>query len=226
MKPLSYFAVAAQIVATHPVHVLKIEGLFLGATADRYLQVHDSRTAPTALAVPLKQWPIGQGAAFFQTFSAGELALANGLYVCVSDTDGTYTLSADTMDLSVELTDPEQPSGLTVAGDETTGRVSFTIWADGAGPKTLVRLVVKEINGTDGYVFMYTSGSLSPVYLGKVNANATRIFNFGGGLVPYLKEANAAATEHNGCIIKVWQDINHSSILSSNKANILAEYKP
>lgn len=222
MKSLSYFAVTDQVVATHPVHVLKIEGVFLGATTDQFLQVHDSRTAPAANAVPLKQWPIQQGSPFFQTFSAGELALANGLYVCVSTTDGTYTLSSDDMDLSVELTDPEQPSGTSVANN-TGSHASMQVWATGAGPKTLLRLTVKETNGTDGYIFVFADNDTIPVkYLGKVNASSTREFNFGAGFVPFRTDGNGA--QKNGCSIIVYEDFARTTVVNI-KGTFTAEYK-
>jgi hypothetical protein len=223
MKPLEYFGVAAQQVTQNPTHVLKIEGDFLGSTADRYLQVHDSEIAPAALAVPLRQWKISQSSPFFQTFSAGELPLAKGLYIAVSDTSGTFTASADTMDLRVELTDPEQPSGATIVGDKTTEIQTLVVWNNGAGPKRLYRLSVTEVNNTTGYVFLYRSPTdPNPLYLGKIAALATRQWDFGQGLEPTYKDGSNVT--RNGCWIEVTEDLARTTI-TLNQATMLAEYK-
>lgn len=222
MKPLEYFGVSGQQVTQQPTHVLKIEGQFLAASAARWLQVHDSATVPAEGAVPLKQWPLDPSSQFFQTFAAGELAVAEGLYICISTSDGTKTLSADTMDLGVELTDAEQPSGLTQVGDEANDRGTLQVWADGAGPKKLYRLKFKNTAGRDIYIFLYRYGAdAAPSFLGKVLNGATREWFFGQGLAP---ETLPGANGHNGCIIEGWNEATRATTNIHNGA-FLAFYK-
>jgi hypothetical protein len=233
MKPLEYFGVAAQQVTQHPIHVLKIEGQFLGATADRYLQVHDSTVVPAEGAVPLKQWLINQSSPFFQTFSAGELSLALGLYICVSTTDGTKTLSADTMDLGVELTDPEVPTGTTYVSDLATAANSFTIWADGAGPHKLLSL---QIDGTglgfDSWV-MITAQALSgaPIILDQFHVPIGKTF-LGLSAVTFGKDGRdlfavdpSDGSSHNGCYLYVSKKQGVVTVSAGNNVKIKAEYK-
>lgn len=224
MKPMEYFGVAAQQVTQHGAHVLKIEGTFLAASAGRYLQVHDSVGAPAANAVPLRNWPLDPSSNFFQTFSAGELALAHGLYIGISTTDGTWTASADTMDLTVELTDPESPSGTTFAGDNVTARTHLSVWNDGAGPHNLLRLLIKELLGAAGYIFIFRYGAdPAPIFIGIIKGNQTLDLSFGiAGFDPTYIDANGV--KRNGCDVYVYDDAAHT-LVDLNKATIIAEYK-
>jgi len=145
MKPSSYFAVTTQQVATHPVGVLKLEAtLNAAATAGLFLQLHDSNAAAAASAVPLKSWPAAECG--YKEFKMGELQLANGLFVALSTTAATYTAAgggSDKLDiLAIELTDPEAPSGVTVAGDKTSAVTGLQVWAESAGPNRLLNVEV------------------------------------------------------------------------------------
>lgn len=210
MKPLEYFGVTSQQVTTHAVHALKIEGQFMGNTADRWLQVHDSAVVPADTAVPMKQWVIPQASPFFQTFSAGELALTQGLYICISNTDGTKTLSGDTMDLGVELTDPEQPSGTSFVGGLVLAVASRQLWQDSAGPKKLFALEVDNTGGADSYIMLFATDTPAngdkPVaqYTLKANAvltgvNALRFGTSGRD----IQSIDTAGTLHKGCTVKI-----------------------
>lgn len=192
-------------MTTHGVHVIKIEGQFLGNTADRWLQVHDSDVAAAEGAVPLKQWLISQTSPFFQSFPAGELAVFRGLYICVSNTAGTKTLSADTMDLGVELTDPELPAGTSYAGDESTPRTTLLVWGQAAGQKTLFRIIVTERSAVDEWLFIYCDDlKAKGVAMGpfKIPASTTRVLSFGlAGIIPQIRDV--AGNYFYGCSIVI-----------------------
>jgi hypothetical protein len=232
MKPLPFFAVAAQQVTTHAVHVLKLEGQFLGATADRYLQVHDSAVVAAEGSVPLKQWVIQQTSPFFQTFSAGELALTKGLYICVSNTDGTKTLSADTMDLAVELTDPEQPSGTTYVGDLVTAVASLSVWNDAAGPLHLMSLEVDGTGlGADAYIMLFAKDAPAngdkPIDQFKIKAgqvltgvNALR-FGTNGRAMQSVDNTGV----HDGCQVKISTTTGVLTAIAGTPVKIKGEYR-
>jgi hypothetical protein len=235
MQSSEYFAVASQQVTVHPAHVVKIVGQFLGNTNDRYLQVHDSIVAPANTAVPKRQWPIAQGAQFFQSFVAGELSLAVGLFVCVSNTDGTYTQSADTMDLTVETTDPEVPTGTSYASDLNTPVNNLPVWVDGAGPKKLFAI---EVDGTglanDSWVMLCAEDlgvnshplliGVWPLPIGKTYLGANKItFGKDGRDMQAVDPSNGAA--RNGCYIYISKFQGRVSTSAGNKAKVRAEYK-
>lgn len=155
MKTLSYFDVASQQVTTHGTNVLKIEGYFKGTT-DSWLQVHDSATTPANAAVPLKQWFIGGETEFYKEFKNGELHITKGLYLAISTAEGTFTVSTETMDLSVELDKVEEPSGTSIAGDLTTDTAHLDIWSEASGPKHLIRLEVDASGaGADNFLQLF-----------------------------------------------------------------------
>jgi hypothetical protein len=167
MKVLTYFDVATQQVTTHPTNVLKVEGFFRGSTSDQWLQLFDSATAPVADTVPLKSWPITQTTEFYKEFKNGELHLSKGLYLGVSTVEGSFTVSGDHVDLSVELDKAEEPSGTTLVGDLTSNVLHLDVWTEAAGasaPKRLVSFEVDHLNASlDNYVMLF----------GRVFANIT-----------------------------------------------------
>src|ERR1035437_8207283 len=104
MIPVTSINVASLQVSVEPVSVLRIRGNFKGSTADRWLQFFNSESVPDDGAVPLiAATPLPMTSPFFMEFEIGALAFNLGCYVCVSTTEGTKTISADTMDITVEL---------------------------------------------------------------------------------------------------------------------------
>jgi len=161
MKTLSYFAASAAQVARHAVSVLKIEWQGAsGLASDRFLQVHDAYAAPAEEAVPLRVWPIYTGAAGYKLFDVGELQLANGCYICISETEATKTLASGADDfstLSVELAEAETPAGTTLAGDLTTDVFGLDVWADNAGPKRLYEIIATNNYGQAMHLQVHAS---------------------------------------------------------------------
>ena len=61
----------------------------------RYIQIHDSASAPADGAVPLMAWPVAAAATLGIEYLSGR-RFNSGIYVCNSTTDTTKTLgSAD-----------------------------------------------------------------------------------------------------------------------------------
>lgn len=161
-----YFDVAGQVVSIGPNGILKIDGQHRGAT-DVFIQVFDANQTPANGAVPIKSWyvPSGSDAAptpFFQSFLAGELRCDNGVYVCVSDTDGQLTLSANKMDVSVELETEDPFLGGVVTGDNSTPTTSINPWANNQGPKRLRRVEFQSSDPDMGTTYIQVHGKANP----------------------------------------------------------------
>lgn len=151
MKPINGFNVSSLQASRHGCIVLKIDGFYISSTATVYLQVFDSNIAPAAGTVPLKQWgPLNTAAEFYKEFKRGDLVFGLGCFVGLSTTDGTYTAdSADKMDISVELGDPELPASVSYAGDLTTPVTSLQVWTEASGLSARKSLVALEVDGTN-----------------------------------------------------------------------------
>ena len=241
MKTLPYFAIAAQVVATHPVAVLKLEvTLNSSATAGLYCQVHDAIAAPANGAVPLKSWPAGECA--FKEFEMGHLQLTQGLYICLSTTAATKTLAAggsDLMDaLNVELSDPEIPTGTTLVGDLTTPVAGLQVWTEAAGATARKALIALEVDGTNlttaqQYVQIFAQDTVAtgdkpiimfPIAVGGVltGANALR-FGIGGRDI-YSRDSDTPFTARLGCTVKI-SSTKSTFTACTGTAAIRAEYK-
>lgn len=235
MKPLPYYNVAGQQVATHPVSVHKIEGYFRGET-DSWLQVHDAVSAPADTAVPLKSWPVQAAYEFHKAFEMAELRLTKGLYVCISTTQATKTLSAEKMDLHVELAQPEAPAGTSSAGDLTTAVTELQVWAESAGPK---RLIALEVDGTNvvatHYVQIHSKDTVDagavPVAQFELEAGAVKTgldaWRFGNdGREVGQRDETTPTTWRKGCTVKLSKTAgSYTAPTDGSTVAIKAEYK-
>ena len=150
MKPISAYNVSLLQASQHPGEIIKIEGYFRSSTLIAWLQVHDSVAAPVANAVPLKQWPVYATTEFYKEFKRGSLTCTLGCFVGLSTTEGTYTADvADVMDISVELSDPENPSGTTFVGDLTSAVTGLAVWSEASGVTARKKLLSLEVDGTN-----------------------------------------------------------------------------
>ena len=152
MIPNTSFAVANVQVSRLPIICKQIEGYFNGG-AGAYLQVFDSCTTPAAGAVPKWQMPLNATAQFQETLQVDELVLSEGLFVGVSSTDGTWTASASTMDVTVWTNDPVV--AVTLVGDKTTGVNTLYAWTNNPTKKLLGVLINNNIGNT---AYLYISG--------------------------------------------------------------------
>jgi hypothetical protein len=200
MIPNTLFGVANVQVSQLPIICKQIEGYFKGG-ANAYLQVFDSCTAPGMGAVPIWQMPLNATAQFQQTMQVDELVLSEGLFVGISSTDGTWTASASTMNVTVWTNDPVIATN--IVGDKTTvyNPNILQIWTqyDGAvAAKRLLGLILNEKVGITQYVYLspldnYTTAiNVNPLmyYLGVLPANGTFKRHFGAGIGVAYKDLN------------------------------------
>lgn len=220
MIPNTSFAVANVQVSQLPIICKQIEGYFQGG-ANAYLQVHDSCIAPATGAVPKWQMPLNATAQFQQTMQVDELVLSEGLFVGVSSTDGTWTASASTMNVTVWTNDPVVATN--VVGDKTTTYAPnrLQIWAQGlagAAEKRLYCLLITEKLGTTQYVYaspadVFSGGASvietdpSAYYLGVLPAN--------GSLRLYFASSAGLAVTYNNLGVAI---INGMTIAISSAA--------
>jgi hypothetical protein len=238
MKPLTYFSVAAQQVATHPVEVDKLEvTLNAAATAGLYLQIHDTNQTPAEGAVPLRSWLAAECA--YKEFKRAALTLNVGLYICLSSTAATKTLAvggSDLMDiLEVELLNPEEPTGTTYVGDTSTGVTSRQIWSEAAGA-TRKRLYSLEVDGTGlsaaAYIMLFAKDSPAngdkPVFTWPLADNQVRTganaLRFGRQGID-VSAADTDGTYHYGCTVAISSTPGTLTTIVAQTATIKGEYK-
>jgi len=158
----TYFDVAGQVICKHPCGLLKLECRADDSlAAGRFWQVHDfapeaGLAAPADGAVPIKSWPAYAGAPDYKEFKNGDLALANGLYVCVSSTEGTKTLGTGTDKfafLSAEL--PKEDTYLNAVSVEATAATSLQVWAESDTPLKLVRVKATNKELSNRYLQLF-----------------------------------------------------------------------
>jgi len=226
MKPLSYFAVASQQVATHPVKLLKLEAtLNASATEGLFLQLHDSNATPANAAVPIKSWPAAECG--FKEFEMGELVFAAGMFLALSTTAGTYTQAGGGSDLvdilNVELINAEEPTGTTIVGDKTTLVNNLEVWADGAGPKKLIAATVTGFPGRYLQLFA-ASPSANDIPLAVWELAETPFTELRFGSIGRDVFSVDASGERNGCYLVISTDA--TKYVAAPEANaIQAEYK-
>lgn len=160
MKDKTYFNVSGQVVSIGPNAALKIEGNY--RTADsRFIQVHDTNVAAAEGAVPKKSWPISGGTTadpvpFFQTFTSAALECVNGMYICISSTDGTKTIdSSAKMDLFVELDHEDPYYGGSVLGDLTSAVTSLVLTASKRVRR--VEFLSSDVDAGELYIQLHTT---------------------------------------------------------------------
>ena len=137
-------ATAAVTIATYACRLTRVQGFFNGSAANRWLQLHDTKTTPANAAVPLRSWPIYQTAPFDQNFQNDAIELTTGMTLVVSSTQATYTASADTVDVYVNGYSDFDSTGTAVVGDYTTAVTELNVTNTGT-PKTLLRIEVTAL---------------------------------------------------------------------------------
>lgn len=103
-----------------PAALIRVQGYFRGATADRWLQLFDTVQTPPDTTVPVKSYSLPQTTPFHWGFEATPLNFANGITVMISTTEGTLTASADTGDILVDFDSAMHVPGASVIGDLVT----------------------------------------------------------------------------------------------------------
>lgn len=226
MIPNTSYNVASVQVSALPIRLTQIEGYFKGG-AGAWLQVHDSCVAPAAGAVPIYEMPLNATSQFQETLQVCSLAFMEGVFVGVSSTEGTYTASASTMDITV-FTDMKVLSTNAV-GDKTTTVNTLQVWSVATGAasaKKLYQLIITEKLGLTQYVYIASTDTLTsqPNFLTVLPANATVKYLFGDGLRPFSNVL--PSTTKQGCTIWVSTasglGLGVAPTVSANAATILA----
>lgn len=206
MIPNTAFNVATLQVSKLLGTVAQIEGYFRGATADRWLQLHDSCVTPVTGSVPIWQIPIAQTSQFFENLQVNKIYCGEGIFIGVSTTEGTWTASADTMDVTVFTVDVVRSA--TVVGDLTTGVAGLDVWADSSANSAnkLARLQVINGLGVDAYLQVFgasPSNGDTPIWtLPLTDAATEQTFNFSIGGFPLLQVTTANIIEY-GCFVRI-----------------------
>jgi hypothetical protein len=232
MKNVTAFNVLSKQVAAHACSLIKIDGEYRSATAC-WIQLHDSAGTAAEGAEPVKSWPIAGGTdanpqPFFQTFVASPLEFVNGLYICVSTTDATKTISAaDKMDLSVEIVRADNST--TVVGDTTTGVTGLQVWSEATGTATPRRLVRVDVAGpvAASWLMGFTvdspaEGATPEFQVSLGSAGASKAVTFGDD--GRVMKSGVTSALKQGCTLKISST---AGVLTTTVATgtIRAEYK-
>ena len=204
MIPNQSFNVATAQVSTLPIQLCQIEGYFRGA-ANSWLQVFDSCTTPAAAAVPVYQLPINATSQFAETLQIGKYSLGEGLFVGISTTEGTWTASAEKMDVVVWTDVP--PVSTTILGNKTSVVNNLPVWTEATGAACnsfLYGTIITNATGATLYALIYAD--VTPFDYGVYQSIITvpdgkTVKSYFGdqGLVPFSQEL--PATMHLGCKI-------------------------
>lgn len=234
------FSVISNVFVKHPNALLKFEcDINASAAATVYVQLHDARVLPGNGAVPLKSWPAPAGTQdFYKEFKSGEMDFKYGIVAVVSTTQATLTVGTGSNKFDsvvIELEDPDYPSGTSYAGDEAIAINTLQVWAEASGPKVLYRIIVSELLGVAGYIWIMADDAGTKSALGglagkpfPIAASAVGVvIDFGAndsaGFSPFEKDANG--TTHVGCTVIFANSATDFTNVSANKGTIEAEYK-
>lgn len=196
-------------VAYGPCRVHQVVGYNNNATDDRYIQFHTKPSASLANGdIPVIPGLYAPAAApFGWTAPVGGWNFSE-LTIAISSTQATYTAVTNTgLDLDAEIdSDFRVVSSTTLTGDLTTDVGTRTVWADGSGPKYLLRADVVNASGATGYAFV--SGDVGDTAIDepmngpfKILNGATGALSFGQiGITPRKVNATSGALTE-GCEI-------------------------
>ncbi len=192
---------------TLPCNLVNLDGY---AAATGFFQIFDLAVAPTStVTVPLKSINVAAAGALPSLLSGlGSITLNKGLFCAMSSTEAVYTAVATNFDVWGEVEEFEQQiNGATVAGDLTTGRDSLQVWADAAGPKTLLRVDLKSTIGAAGWLMIFgkdnpIAGDVPDVSVPITDVATLQTLDFGGGnngFSPF--QQTAAYVAKDGCTL-------------------------
>ena len=212
-------------ISQHPGGIRRVRGNYNGA-ANAWLWLFDTNGKPLTTTTGLiSPTPLYTGAAFFIDESHGSLQFNTGLYAAVSSNQETYTASASTMDITVEMDDPEEPSNNTYGGDTTTGRNLLIVYATNPALNLYAFTVTNNDSGPDS-IMLFTAANPAtgsfPLLQWKVAAGATLICKF--GRQGYHPISGAYPNQTEGCYLYGSSTARTYTPSSGNLWNIQAEY--
>ena len=188
---------------------------FNNQSADVYIQLHEAspRSAAAVLAngtVPKFKSLLAQQSNGFLYNFPGEGQDFAELTIAMSTTDTSLTAigAAGGLDMNVTVDGPYLVANyptLTIAGDLAGSDVNtLQVWAESAGPKTLMR--VDALNGTAvqrylvGYAVDSVAVTSKPQFILSMPGNATYNFCAGAG-IPILEKTPSDQALHQGLTI-------------------------
>lgn len=215
--------------------LVNIDGNYIAGAAGQYFQIFDKATAPVNADVPLRSFYLPSAGpvnlpSIYQVI--GPLNLTLGLGVAISSTEATLTLGVGTFDVFGDTEEWEtQISGLTTAGDLTTGVNNLQVWTNANGPQYLYTIeAIMNLGVTTWLMVLATDivdGATDPVWTsGPLASSATvvRKFNFGlGGFWP--RRRNSLLALKQACSVYVSTTGNILTSDASNNSKIRAKYK-
>lgn len=231
----SYFVLVPGGLAASIKGALRIKRIRCNSAtaADRWLQLHSGTAIPSNGAVPLYAPLLVPNVYISEdTFDDPRIVPAPGIVAVISSTRATLTVdAAANIDITVEVEEYElqSPVSLTTAGDLTTSIKNLEVWAESAGPKTLVRADIYNSSGGTVYVQLFAKDSPAegavPIRSWSLATVTPLILDFGpnAGISPYAQDADATARK--GCTLLFSSTQNTKTLVGANSGTIKAYYK-
>ena len=193
---------------TFPCVLINLDGISADAG---YLQVFDLAVAPTSTStVPLMSMRVTAGGplpSFFPALSG--ISLSKGLYIAMSSTDQVYTAVATAFDVFGAIDEYEVPPiGVTAVGNFVSAVTHLQVWADSAGPKKLVKVIVTNLSALTAtrYLQLFakdspTDTSELPIAQWTIEQDTSYVFNFGSNGSNVVSQDNESTTTYDGCTL-------------------------
>lgn len=203
----AYTKTAAQSLFTNACNLITLDGNYAGA-GNEYLQIHDKASVATVGNVPIASFLLSAAGPLPSIFEAlGPIGLTLGLSIGISTTEATYTASASSYSIFGNVEEWEtQISGLSIAGDLTTGIDTLQVWANVSGPKTIYRIQVLDITlSTTRYLMLFGKDAPAdgdrPIRQWKLLDGCNLDLRFGLGGI--WTRQNINGTLHQGCTFQL-----------------------
>lgn len=200
--------------------------------ADRWIQVFAGTAVPANGTVPLFA-PLLLPNIYItaEDYLEGRIVPTDGIVIAVSSTRDTLTVDAAAVcDITVEIDEFELPiAGSTVVGDITTAVKSRIIWAEAAGPKTLLKVETNRGAGAALFIQLFPEDGPAegavPLMSWPFASGESKVLHFGNnaGLVPYRQ--SAAAVKRQGCTLVFSTTQNTKTIVLADIGPIRATYR-
>lgn len=203
---VSSLQLGGQAVTPKPKCLGKVDGYFHGDGAhDKWLHIFDRYSTlggnlPTG-AAPQFCLPLQTNNGFSYSWLPSLMEFTQGIFIAVSDTETTFTQSADLMDLNVAY-EQEGLSYLTTPIFHLGGATQ-TVFTSPGGSHVLLGLNVTNLRAVDQWVIINTGATLSPmgrIYFLPASGVLTRDFG-PNGLAQMNVETDHSTT--SGCYIQV-----------------------
>lgn len=225
--PIIAFSVISKQFTKHPGELMKLEyDINIGAATTVYVQIHDwpnpidlaaGLTAPANGAVPIKSWPVAQGAQNnYKEFKNGELDCKNGVFVVVSTTQATLTIGTGNNkfdSVAGELWSKDLSGTTEVSGQGVVTQSIFSNAVGTAAQHFLLRVSATNLEAGVRYLMLFPvvpNLGDSPIQQWTLNATAdpsgfdTKYLSFGLGDEDssyglYVRQQTATLVNRQGC---------------------------